>query len=831
MSEYQRYKLFHLLIGFFLISILLTARSSAIEAPSVCFVIQRGDEIEVNGFSQDNESSWKHLTSVWHQVTGSILCTQKSNCVHHSEGTQSRLRLRIIYEEVAQGHPGKLGVFSVVVEPFALTIRAEDFRNFITALYSILETHAHARFFMPGELGIDYPYAESIRIKTGTYTTIPDFDSRTLVGVDDLEPWATMNYLTPYGHHKFHHAIGNYLNTETYQQSPFFFSNIHGQRNPSKFGTLANQPNFANEAMAHHFAQIACQFFRDNPQALSFSLGMNDTHDFDESKETQQLIAPIRYFRGLLDYSDLVFTFMNRVATATVKEFPNQYLGALAYHNTENVPRFKIHPNVMPYLTADRSQWIHEDFKNEDQKLIRQWVNSGASIVGLYDYYYGSAGFVIPRIHLNTIIESITFAQKNGVRGFYAELFPFWALDGPKPWLTAQLLKNTNQDAQKLLNDYYTHYFKEAALPMKDFFETCEHIWQSQSPPAKWLKFYRNDNQLELFSPEKCVLLNSYLDIAKKLAGDNAKIFERIHFVQQGFALTTQASEYYSIKKQLAMLDVKSSNAAILLTLVNYFLNKEAQLKAYYTELKNSHELNKNIQDIDYLFANDPLAGVFIRVIHSDWSASEKNIFLKSFVSSAPRSWVPHLVSKGFSHLSINKSVNLLKNHDFKSWDSAENKPSFWHTYAFKSENTFFAKVKSKTNTETDSLKHSQQNVQINDGDKQEECLIIQGSEQFDLSQIVCVNENKFYCLKAQVSGKMNIDGLFYIQIRWFDRDLKFIQSSKSVALPHSISHTKYDLNLMDVSPSKAFYALIELRTNKQDKNNAVSIHSVTFTE
>jgi hypothetical protein len=368
------------------------------------------------------------------------------------------------------------------------------------------------------------------------------------------------------------------------------------------------------------------------------------------------------WFRGRPDFSNLVFGFTNRVAEDLARTHPDKYVGALAYYWCENAPDFPLEPNVIPFLTADRSQGYDEAFRAEEAALQRRWaaahrcqalsnqdradhethgthenqteenepVASGSALrsiptpvekggrrkreengtelsakarsgegrskglsrssadgrgtadlstlssqrstgdqaraahetherdteaaaaqisgfssqvsagaerrLGLYDYLYGG-GFLIPRIHTRLIADNLRQARRLGFTDYFAEVSPNWGLDGPMPWLVAQLLQDPEQSREVLLEEYYTRWFGDAAVPMRRFFERCEQQWMRQPGRAYWLKHYRNESQAQLFPSEVCRELRGLLDEAARQArGDAVK--RRVQRLSDAFGAT-----------------------------------------------------------------------------------------------------------------------------------------------------------------------------------------------------------------------------------------------------------------------------------------------------
>ncbi|MDX2111078.1 MAG: DUF4838 domain-containing protein [Verrucomicrobiota bacterium] len=312
---------------------------------------------------------------------------------------------------------------------------------------------------------------------------------------------------------------------------------------PETVNSYLWQPDLTNLTLVPHTVNRVLHFFEANPDKLSFSLGMNDTTNFGDPASNSPLTTPRRWFRGRPDYSDLVFTYTNAVAEQVAVKYPDKYIGALAYYWHENVPTFPVHPNVVPYLCADRTQYYDVAFKVEDLELIRKWGRAGPKFIGLYDYWYGHP-FIVPRITFQAQSDAIAVARESGVRAWFVEMNPIQGFDAGKLWLTAQLMNRPEADAHALLAEFYQNYYGSTAVPMQEFFESCETIWMSQPGKARWLKYYKDIQQVRLFPLATCNRLSALLDIAYQQA-DSTIIGERIEQTRSAFAATTAVSHYW----------------------------------------------------------------------------------------------------------------------------------------------------------------------------------------------------------------------------------------------------------------------------------------------
>lgn len=405
-----------------------------------------------------------------------------------------------------------------------------------------------ARWFMPGKLGEYVPKRVELRLSVGEHSHRPSYISRNLgglAGAEDKE-WAAMSRLRPWFVHG--HAMNDLFSRKALERNPDLASTIYNRKKiPASAEDYYWQPNIASKEAAAHAADVLKRY-----PAFSSRIGMNDNFRYDQSARTRELVGEPQWFRRRPDFSKLIFGFVNEVA----KRVPGRYLGAYAYHWTENTPGFRIERNVIPYLTADRSEWFDPAFAEQDQALIKRWVNSGAEVVGLYDYYYG-APYLVPRPTLYAVTRSIPFAYNAGVRAFYAEVYPNWGLDGPKAWLAAELLWNASAKPEELLDIYYRDFWQEAAGPMREYFALCDQQWLDQPKPSYWIKYYNDEHQHLLFPAEVRSRLQDLLAAARGLAKTDL-VRARVDFFAAAFAVSDHFCQWAEAKERLSRVSLNA---------------------------------------------------------------------------------------------------------------------------------------------------------------------------------------------------------------------------------------------------------------------------------
>ena len=490
----------------------------------------------------------------------------------------------------------------------SLFIVGQDNQATATGVYFFLQRHVGVRWYTPLDIGEHIPSRPDL--------TVPDklaekpqasWPSRRWTGTNQAynSLWDRRNLMRQ-RYTGDAHALLNVLRPSgCYDKHPEWFPLLGGKRVPKPpDGNQRWQPCFANQGMADYVARKAIQFLNDHPERADYPLGINDSgaDGYCQCPACQAFDDPAKLtFRGRPNYSNRVFTFMNRVAEIVSRKHPDKFLGCLAYDNCEEVPGFPVHPMIMPYLTNDRAHWWNKEFKAEDQDLLRRWGKAVPQL-GIYDYYNGSS-YVVPRIFLGVSAEIAKFCHRVGVRAWYSGLYPIWGLDGCKPWLTSQLLWDVTQDPKELVDEYYTNFFGAARAPMKKYWDRAEELWMNQGGEARWFKGRYDIKQVDTFgfSPGVQRELRGYLNQAAKLADDDLTR-RRVKLYSDGFRYTELHSRLYWADKRLRQilersdsvgLAERNDDARVREALLNLILAQQ-ELRQFFDTVVNQNPLLLN---------------------------------------------------------------------------------------------------------------------------------------------------------------------------------------------------------------------------------------------
>ena len=369
-------------------------------------------------------------------------------------------------------------------------------------VYDFLERYLGVRWLLPGENGTDVPRMKTVAIPEGRVQDQPAFFSRLFSGLKGAPQaqWARANRM--HGRVSFHHYLIQLFPPETYTKThPEFFPMKDGKTRflPATNSTHAWQPCFTAPGLVEEAVKNICQYFKDHPEATSYSLGTNDSSGYCRCPDCLARIAPEKKnFLNMTDFSDLYYDWANQVIEGVLKQYPDKWFGCLAYSEVAAPPtKVKVHERLIPYMTYDRMKWIDPAIEQASHEATEAWHKASPTL-GWYDYIYGSP-YALPRVFFHQSQKYLQYGQKNGVKAHYAEIYPNWG-EGPKPYIFLKMWWNPNQDVDKLLAEWYERCVGPAAAPdLARYYAIWERFWTKDILKSKW--FSSGGQYLAFYSP------------------------------------------------------------------------------------------------------------------------------------------------------------------------------------------------------------------------------------------------------------------------------------------------------------------------------------------
>ena len=423
---------------------------------------------------------------------------------------------------------------------------------------NFLEKYAGVRFYWPGELGTVVPKREikvPANIDEGNY---PKFSYRHIwlcnfndapedalwyrrIGLGAKAPVQIIDY--------------NYFLTGAFKDKhPEYLALVDGERDTGSKcasrggGSLCYTAPGCKEAVA----ALIIDFFRTHPEHAYFPLVPGD--GYWRTCECENCVK--RYdINGKKDdpgrFSYHVWEFVDGVAKIVGQEFPDKYVGCLAYESFLVAPKEinKFSPNVAVMFCMNRSSMASPVYAKAMRERIEEWKEKVSNSMFTWNYYLHcwKPWTEMPVFFMDTIQKDIQYEVRNGFGGEFIEA-ESWS-SGKRPgvtypatqhlnlYVTGKLYWNPDLDMNALLDEYYELFYGPAKLPMRQFVTTAQKFWNDANMQNKKATgIFEAVSVKDVFDNRKMVLLKNYLDQALAAAPKGSQYHAHVEQMAKEFA-------------------------------------------------------------------------------------------------------------------------------------------------------------------------------------------------------------------------------------------------------------------------------------------------------
>lgn len=700
--------------------------------------------------------------------------------------------------------PWPSGSFTISRERSRVYIRAAGDAGLLNGVYAICHEVLGARWYWAGDLGKAY-VGEVPRFFPKRFgSRSPAFVQRRLYPMNN--DFGRRNRLV--GGYSFNHNMAKVFTSEVYATDPEIFPVVRGVKKiPKGSGAYDPMPDLLHPRAVEIAADAALEHFAANPDSVSFSLSINDNTNFDGQPHTHEFFKELDFYRRRPNYTDYVFSFMNAVARKVFEEGgawktpdgEDRYLTALAYFWTEQSPSFKLHSRVMPVLTSDRAQWHDPDYRADDRALIKRWSRSGAKRIATWDYYFGSP-YPYPRQFNQWISESLRHLAKNKVTVFFSQLPSAWGMDGGKAWLASRLLWDPYQDAELLLDEYYTTFFGPAADSLRAFYETAEAHRNAHEGEWYWIKHYLDEAAVELFPRAALEELRDSIEAGLASVPADSIYAKRIAVVSEAFRFTELYSDLQSARR--ALTEAAFAKETPLTGKIEAFLEARASFKAYAEDLLQD-PMHARLEYFMRLNQTDPVPMALLAVLRSGGSLEGLNLEQYADAVEIAERWVQH--PESFEAVFWNDELR----HKFaipKARSLFE--PPLPEIYDWKlslraAENLKIAVLSGQTG------------------------LHIENADYVTLYGDVRLKSTRDYVVEMEVDYQCSPDNRAFVQAVWKNEAMETIRKDMLLRLPNHVSGRPYRFHLPVRSPEAASFLRLRIKTEHQYPGDFLKISQV----
>lgn len=254
---------------------------------------------------------------------------------------------------------------------------------------------------------------------------------------------------------------------EFFKKHPEYYSLIDGKRSCERAQLCLTNPD-----VLKIITDRIKKRMRENPEYLIYDVSQNDWHNPCQCDKCQAIVKA----KG--GESGLIIWFVNQVAEAVEKEFPDKFIGTLAYQYTRTPPK-DIQPrnNVVVRLCSIECCFSH-DFNScpENQSFLSDLKGWSAIAPHMYiwDYVVNFSHYVMPYPNFRVLQSNIQSFRNNNAIGIM-EQAAYQSRGGEfselRSYLIAKLLWNPECNTEAVINDFIYGYYGRAGKFIRQYFD------------------------------------------------------------------------------------------------------------------------------------------------------------------------------------------------------------------------------------------------------------------------------------------------------------------------------------------------------------------------
>ena len=391
--------------------------------------------------------------------------------------------------------------FRLEVRGTRLFVYGSAARGALYGVYALLEDHAGCRWYASWHARCP-PRAQVAVPDDLAETQVPAFAMREPYWYDVLEhpafaarlrvnsrSWRTMD--ARYGGNPFRFGGGlgscHTFNAlvppdEFFDAHPEYFSFEDGRRVKHPSQLCLTNPDVLRIVTERVLARI-----RKDPGAKFYGVSQNDWLHYCRCDACRAVDEEEGSHAGTM------VRFVNAVAEAVEKEFPDALIETLAYQYTRKPPKkTRLRHNVVPCLCT-----IECDFARPlDASAYPENVSFRDDIAGwsrmtdqlyVWDYTTDFPNYVLPFANVLALQGNLKFFRAHGVR----EIFEQGAYQGRhgdfaelKAWLLAKWMWNPDLPLGPLLDDFFSGYYGKGAPFVRAYFDELHRLQAAYSTPS-----------------------------------------------------------------------------------------------------------------------------------------------------------------------------------------------------------------------------------------------------------------------------------------------------------------------------------------------------------
>lgn len=405
-------------------------------------------------------------------------------------------------------------------------------RGSMYAVFSFLENELGCRWYAPAVSVI--PEKEKYTFQYLNHSESPSVRVRNDFYYEAFEPvWAARNKINgAMSYREQHGGVEGYWSVHTFyplmppeeffDAHPEYYSLIDGKRTHDRAQLCLTNPDVLDIITNRLRKKI-----RENPQYLIYSVSQNDWRNPCQCDKCQAIA------KSEESESGPVIWFVNQVADRIKDEFPDKFVGTLAYQYTRKPPK-NITPNenVVVRFCSIECCFAH-DFHScpENQEFLADLEGWSAIAPHIYiwDYVVNFSHYILPYPNFNVLQSNIKTFRDNKAIGIM-EQAAYQSRGGEfaelRSYLIGKLLWNVDANVEEVINDFMLGYYGRSGQYVREYFD----FLHGRLTPDTHIHLGLRPDDI-LFSGDFVAEAEKIFDRAERVA-DNEKIRQRVEMAR-----------------------------------------------------------------------------------------------------------------------------------------------------------------------------------------------------------------------------------------------------------------------------------------------------------
>ena len=369
-------------------------------------------------------------------------------------------------EEICPAAKPGIDGFVLDVTTGGIHICAKTEQGVAYGVYRLLERMG-VRWLFPGKYGEFVPdFKEKIYLTLKRTVDKPLFSIREVdsAWASGLPEWTARNYnnFPGFGGHS---SLGMWKHRK---EHPEWFAEINGVRQTDnrEFKLCHSNTQMVNQAIVNVLKSLDKMNEEGKlKERFIYSISPTDGGGFCKCEECLK--------RGTV--SDNVQLFVNSVAEAVAKKYPDIFLGYYgAYSEHYMPPSVKAHDNVIVFMTTWSKNLTKSllDSENQDFRKKVEDFSKTCPHMAIRDYEFLDCWWVKGPYSL-VDVHSVDYKwyYEHGIIGILTECSDYWEGGAQSNYIMARLWWNPYADVEEIKKDYVRHAYGRAFVPMWRFHE------------------------------------------------------------------------------------------------------------------------------------------------------------------------------------------------------------------------------------------------------------------------------------------------------------------------------------------------------------------------